>query len=80
MMTKIKTGFAILTRLTAGLLIVGLLVLPTAAQTKRYEPKWESLDQRPTPTWFLDAKFGVFIHWGVYSVPGYGQVGEYAEW
>ena len=32
------------------------------------------------PTWFLDAKFGVFIHWGVYSVPAWAQVGEYAEW
>jgi len=50
------------------------------AQAKRYETKWESLDQRPMPAWFRDAKFGVFIHWGVYSVPGYGQVGEYAEW
>lgn len=49
-------------------------------QAERYEPKWESLDRRPTPQWFLDAKFGVFIHWGVYSVPAWGQVGEYAEW
>ncbi|HPA20251.1 MAG TPA: alpha-L-fucosidase [Verrucomicrobiae bacterium] len=45
-----------------------------------YEAKWESLDKRPTPEWFLDAKFGVFIHWGVYSVPAWGKVGEYAEW
>jgi alpha-L-fucosidase len=50
-----------------------------AAETK-YEPRWESLDTRPTPKWFLDAKFGVFIHWGVYSVPAWGKVGEYAEW
>ncbi|MEO6002601.1 MAG: alpha-L-fucosidase [Opitutus sp.] len=45
-----------------------------------YEPNWASLDKRPTPTWFLDAKFGVFIHWGVYSVPAWGKHGEYAEW
>ncbi len=45
-----------------------------------YEAKWESLDQRPTPDWYLDAKFGVFIHWGVYSVPAWGKHGEYAEW
>lgn len=32
------------------------------------------------PTWFLDAKFGVFIHWGVYSVPAWGAPKEYAEW
>jgi len=46
----------------------------------KYEPRWESLDQRPPPQWFLDAKFGIFIHWGVYSVPAWGKVGEYAEW
>lgn len=51
-----------------------------AAAETRYEPKWESLDKRPTPDWFLDAKFGIFIHWGLYSVPGWGVKGEYAEW
>ena len=29
-----------------------------------YEPKWESLDRRPTPAWWTEAKFGIFIHWG----------------
>jgi alpha-L-fucosidase len=58
---------------------LGLAGVSTAAQPG-YEAKWESLDRRPTPAWFLDAKFGVFIHWGVYSVPAWGQVGEYAEW
>lgn len=35
------------------------------------------------PQWFNDAKYGIFIHWGVYSVPAYGNVGvneSYAEW
>jgi alpha-L-fucosidase len=49
-----------------------------------YQPNWESLDRRPTPAWFSDAKFGIFIHWGVYSVPAYAPVlpGKlaYAEW
>ena len=45
-----------------------------------YEPNWQSLDQRPTPQWFKDAKFGIFIHWGVYSVPGWSTKGNYAEW
>ncbi len=48
------------------------------AQT--YEPNWESLDTRPTPQWYKDAKFGVFIHWGLYSVPAWGPKGSYAEW
>lgn len=51
-----------------------------AAEPVRYKPSWESLDRRPMPEWFLDAKFGVFIHWGVYSVPAWGVKGEYAEW
>jgi alpha-L-fucosidase len=53
-----------------------------AAQT--YEPTWDSLDRRPTPQWFAEARFGIFIHWGTYSVPAYAPVipGKlaYAEW
>jgi alpha-L-fucosidase len=50
-----------------------------------YEPNWESINSRPVPDWFVDAKFGIFIHWGVYSVPSYRPVSErmyetYAEW
>ncbi len=56
------------------------IVANTCAAETRYEPKWESLDKRPTPTWFLDAKFGIFIHWGIYSVPGWGAPKQYAEW
>ncbi|MBK8195170.1 MAG: alpha-L-fucosidase [Lewinellaceae bacterium] len=45
-----------------------------------YTPDWASLDKRPTPEWWTDAKFGIFIHWGVYSVPAYTTLGNYAEW
>ena len=45
-----------------------------------YQPNWASLDARPTPQWFRDAKFGVFICWGLYSVPAWSPKGEYAEW
>lgn len=65
-------------------MVVTVLVLsarvPAVAANTKYEPNWASLDHRPTPQWFLDAKFGIFIHWGVYSVPAWGKVGEYAEW
>lgn len=65
-------------------LLTGLLaLLPVLAFSDPapvYQPTWASLDQRPMPPWYLDAKFGVFIHWGVYSVPAWGKVGEYAEW
>ena len=46
----------------------------------QYKPTWESLDTRPVPQWWLNGKFGIFIHWGVYSVPGYSKKGDYAEW
>ena len=45
------------------------LALPCFAQS--YAPSWESLDKRQTPEWWQDAKFGIFIFWGVYSVPAY---------
>jgi alpha-L-fucosidase len=51
-----------------------------AAAAARYEPDWRSVDSRPTPQWWSDAKFGIFIHWGVYSVPAFAPKGEYAEW
>ncbi|MEO6314157.1 MAG: alpha-L-fucosidase [Chitinophagaceae bacterium] len=45
-----------------------------------YQPNWSSLDARPVPQWFKDVKFGIFIHWGVYSVPAWSSKGQYAEW
>lgn len=36
-----------------------------------FQPTWESLKNYKTPEWYLDAKFGIFIHWGVYSVPAF---------
>ena len=30
---------------------------------QKYEPEWSDLDNRPTPQWFKDAKFGFFIQW-----------------
>ena len=60
------------------------IVLASLATAQSYQPTWDSVDKRPVPTWFTDAKFGIFIHWGVYSVPAYAPVipGKlaYAEW
>ena len=38
-----------------------------------YRPDWESLRRYEAPDWYKDAKFGIFIHWGVYSVPAFGN-------
>src|SRR5688572_5317997 len=57
-----------------------LLCLTISLSAQTYQPNWESLDKRPTPQWFKDSKFGIFIHWGVYAVPGWSTKGSYAEW
>ncbi len=38
-----------------------------------FRPDWESLRNYEVPEWYKDAKFGIFIHWGVYSVPAFGN-------
>ena len=38
-----------------------------------FAPDWNSLSQYQVPDWYRDAKFGIFIHWGVYSVPAFGS-------
>lgn len=39
----------------------------------KYKDTWESLMQYEPPKWYKDAKFGIFIHWGIYSVPAFGN-------
>lgn len=56
-------------KLTFFLLI--LIITQCLFAQKKYAPTWESVDSRPVPTWFEDAKFGIFIHWGLYAVPSY---------
>jgi alpha-L-fucosidase len=63
-----------------SMVFVLLMLFVAGAFSQTYQPTWESLDKRPTPQWWLDAKFGIFIHWGVYAVPSFSKVGEYSEW
>jgi alpha-L-fucosidase len=78
-----------------GLLAVALLGIGSlAAQNMHYEPTLESLNKHPLPQWYADAKLGIFVHWGLYSVPGWAEVNRpkvvphedeakwnaYAEW
>ncbi len=60
------------------------LLLSAALMAQTFQPTWDSVDKRQNPAWFADAKFGIFIHWGVYSVPSYAPIvpGKlaYAEW
>jgi alpha-L-fucosidase len=68
-------------------LFVFLFISQVVFAQQKYAPEWSSLDARPVPQWFTDAKFGIFIHWGVYAVPSWAPVGrqwgtyaKYSEW
>uniref|UniRef100_UPI00398E624F tissue alpha-L-fucosidase-like isoform X2 n=1 Tax=Pristiophorus japonicus TaxID=55135 RepID=UPI00398E624F len=50
------------------------------APDRRYQPDWESLDSRPLPPWYDEGKFGIFIHWGVFSVPSFGSEWFWWNW
>lgn len=53
------------------------------AENVRYKPIWESLDSHKIPKWYDDAKIGLSMHWGVYSVPAWAPREKeisYAEW
>ncbi|AWV98380.1 alpha-L-fucosidase [Arcticibacterium luteifluviistationis] len=53
------------------LLVAGFL---SAFSQERYREDWDQIATKyEIPEWFKDAKFGIFIHWGVYSVPAYGS-------
>ncbi|MEV6607068.1 alpha-L-fucosidase [Kutzneria sp. NPDC051319] len=57
----------------AGGLVRPGIVWATAGPTS-YSPTWASVDQHPpAPEWYQDAKFGIYYHWGVFSVPAFGN-------
>ncbi|XP_060063347.1 alpha-L-fucosidase-like [Ylistrum balloti] len=46
----------------------------------KYEPNWESIDSRPLPNWYDESKIGIFIHWGVFSVPSFSSEWFWELW
>jgi hypothetical protein len=70
----------LLKTLMAGLPLATVAAHRVSGQPpSQYKASWDSLDKRPIPSWYTDAKFGIFIHWGVYSVPAYAPVHEKGE-
>ena len=51
-------------------LFVCVFLLWGLVSCQEYTPDWESLDSRPIPSWYDEAKIGIFMHLGPYSVPG----------
>ncbi|XP_041068035.1 tissue alpha-L-fucosidase-like isoform X2 [Carcharodon carcharias] len=56
------------------------ILWPGVAPDRRYQPDWKSLDSRPLPSWYDESKFGIFIHWGVFSVPSFGSEWFWWNW
>ncbi|WP_300602104.1 alpha-L-fucosidase [Niabella sp.] len=74
-------------RILSKLALPAALLIAFTVSSQPYQPTWESLETRPTPEWYTNAKFGIFIHWGLYSVPAWatnsnadGFGSNYAEW
>ena len=44
---------------------------------RRYEPTWQSLQNHGTPQWLRESKFGIYTHWGIYSIPACGPNGTW---
>jgi alpha-L-fucosidase len=61
-----------------SLILSGLLMPATntcaAQEHVKYEPTIASLETHPLPQWYAGAKLGIFIHWGLYSVPGWAPL------
>ncbi|MBN1290347.1 MAG: alpha-L-fucosidase [Candidatus Latescibacteria bacterium] len=76
-------------KILAVVVLLFCIITVSAYAQKTYEPTWESLDSRPIPQWYDDAKFGIKICWGLFSVPAWAPTIEnlqdvsnknYAEW
>ena len=68
------TAFSVV-KLTLAFVLFGIVV-----SAIHFEPTWESLDKHVAPTWYDEAKIGIFIHWGLYSVPSFGLRTAGSEW
>lgn len=57
-----------------------LIAIFGSTNAGKYLPNWDSIDQRPLPAWYDESKIGIFIHWGVFSVPSYGSEWFWRNW
>jgi alpha-L-fucosidase len=55
----------------AGEQSAGISEKPVSESAQIFEPTEQSLAMHRVPSWYMNAKLGIFIHWGIYSVPGY---------
>ncbi|KAM7297082.1 hypothetical protein ISCGN_022235 [Ixodes scapularis] len=62
--------------------LAGLLLLCAciSSSAREYYARWDHLDSRPVPAWFDEAKVGVLLYWGVFSVPSFGSEWLWYHW
>ena len=63
--------------ITFAIVTFSVIISHISAQ---YQPNWESLDKRPLPVWYDEAKFGIFVVWGLYSVPSFNNEWFWYRW
>ena len=61
-------------------IVLCVAVWSLSADATHYQPDWPSIDSRPLPGWYDDVKIGIFIHWGVFSVPSFGTEWFWWNW
>ena len=64
-------GLKAMIKSTVAFVCIGLAVNGYSAE--KFEPTVKSLQQYQCPEWFRDAKFGIYLHWGAYSVVERGE-------
>uniref|UniRef100_A0A1B6JQ73 alpha-L-fucosidase n=1 Tax=Homalodisca liturata TaxID=320908 RepID=A0A1B6JQ73_9HEMI len=57
-----------------------LIIIGLQFSCGEYKPTWDSIDSRPLPQWYDDAKLGIFIHWGVFSVQSVSSEWAWKNW
>ncbi|XP_052780779.1 alpha-L-fucosidase-like isoform X3 [Mya arenaria] len=60
--------------------VFSFISLLTVCNAVRYDPTWDSLDTRPNPAWYDESKIGIFLHWGVFSVPSLLSEWFWMQW
>jgi alpha-L-fucosidase len=78
---RMTIGLVVFLLIAAGAALVGRAPADSSqaggAAGKPFQPTWESLRKNPTPQWLREGKFGIYTHWGVYSVPAVGPNGTW---
>lgn len=83
-----NTQFDMAPETTPKVVAAAIMSIPTKMASGPFKPTWESLQANyKVPEWFKGAKFGIFMHWGLYSVPAYHNewyekhmYGNFAAW